>query len=91
MSRKSKSQQMIRIDRLQELCKDLDNGNKGYGYAHFQEFVQIPHSALSRVIYEGADFSMETMVKISMVTGVSIDWLLGLSDIKYLKNIESVA
>lgn len=84
MSRKNKSQQMIRLDRLQELCKDFDHGKKGYGYAYFREFVAIPHSALSRVLYNNADFSLETMVKISNATGVSIDWLLGLSDIKYL-------
>ena len=85
MGRSIKKQQIIRIDRLQEVCSDVDNAKSGYGYSAFRAKTKISNSSFYRVMYDGKDFGVDVLYKISMETGVSIDWLLGLSDVKYLK------
>lgn len=85
MGRFQKGKQQIKLERLQNLCADFISGNKGYGYGCFKRKVGLNDSTFSRVMYEGKDFSVELLVRISERTGVSVDWLLGLSDTKYLK------
>lgn len=87
MSRPVKRRQMMNLDRFQELCLEFDDGCKGYGYAGFKREVGISHSSIGKVLYNGCDFSIENLVTISKETGVSIDWLMGLSDVKYLPGV----
>lgn len=83
--RNTKRKQVIVLDRLNEICSDVDTADHGYGYACFRRLVGIGHSGLYRVLYKNSDFSIDIFYKIAKETGVSIDWLVGLSDQKYIE------
>lgn len=84
MSRNKKLFQYTNVDRMKEICSDYDTGNKGYGYASFCKKFNVPHSILARVIYKHADFSICYYYHIARMTGISIDWLLGLTNDKFI-------
>lgn len=79
-----KYHQVIVLDRLKEVCQDINPIKKGYGYNHFIEEIGICRSTFTNVIYNKKDFSSETLYRIAETTNVSLDWLFGLSDRKYI-------
>lgn len=84
MARKPKAGQCVDLERFKQLCARYDTARKGYGYTSFRLRFNIPHSSMNRVIYEDKDFNAETYVKIAMQTGVSLDWMFGLSDNEHI-------
>lgn len=80
-----KYHQVIVLDRLKEVCRDINKG-KGYGYTTFINEIGMYRSTFTNVIYNGKDFSSETLYRIAETTNVSIDWLFGLSDRKYIND-----
>lgn len=86
--RKAKRHQLIRKDRLDELIEELyqitEPKNKlGYGLQLFVRSIGISNSSFNRVYYqENGDFSIDLLVKICDYFDVSLDWLMGRSDVK---------
>lgn len=80
-----KSKRYIRLDRIRELFVPPTNHKtkRGLGIYAFCDSIDYSYQAFEKVLYEGSEMSIETLVKISEVYGVTIDWLLGLSDKKY--------
>ena len=89
MAHRPKGEQVVRLDRLQELCMEClpEEGREscGYGYVAFRKLVKVSNSAFYRVMYRGRDFSISTYYDICKKFGVSMDWLMGFTDVKYLE------
>lgn len=84
--RKTKS--YIRVDRIRELIVPVKNNKEKYrGLVGFCNKVDYSYKALERVLYEGSDVSVATLVRISEEFGVTTDWLLGLSNKKYREEL----
>lgn len=76
--------------KLREVATDFSEGKKGrmYGIRNLSRMSDIDYPNLNRLINHGGNPSAYTLYRISKVTGVSVDWMLGLTDKKYRREDE---
>lgn len=63
---------------------DLNFRGENFGFKSLERELGIYHNTLYRALNGTGNLTIHTLIKISDYTGVSIDYLLGLSDNKYL-------
>ena len=59
-----------------------------YGFTAIERATGIYHNTLYRALNGNGNLTVHTLIKISEYTGVSIDYLLGLDDRKFLTGRE---
>ena len=73
-------------ERLEELARDHNNFWIGTGISSLGRACNVNRRTLANAMDKESsyDLSLEALKKICKSTGVSADWLLGLSDDKFL-------
>lgn len=88
MRKRSKDSKILHADRLYEVISERNKTpNKGYGIAQFVKDCDLPKNAIYRTLSNNTqDMNLLSLFKICKTTGVSADWLIGLSDDKMISN-----
>lgn len=88
MRKRSKDSKILHADRLYEVISERNKTpNKGYGIAQFVKDCDLPKTSIYRTLSNNTqDMNLLSLFKICKTTGVSADWLIGLSDDKMISN-----
>lgn len=65
-------------DRVEEIVR-----RSGKTYAVFADECKVSRPCLSQIINKKRFADINTLIKISKVTGYSIDWMVGISEERY--------